>query len=100
MQTACDSTHAAAYMESVCGRPPATNILKLEVTSYLWCLASRRTLVHWTIPWNRSSDHTFRMSLAEENSASCSSLAVCQGETDIVCTHKQDTISNGQKLSG
>ena len=67
MQTACDSVHAAAYMEGVCGRPPAAKILKIEVTSYLWCLASRRTLIHWAIPWNRSIDHRFYMSLAEEN---------------------------------
>ena len=67
MQITCDLVHAAAHMEGVCGHAPATKILKLEVTSYLWCLASRRTLIHWAIPWNRSSDHRFCMSLAEEN---------------------------------
>ena len=64
-------------MEGVCGRAPATKILKLELTSYLWCLASRGTLIHWTIPWNRSSDHRFtaRRKRASQQSATHQGLA-------------------------
>ena len=71
VQITRDLVHAAAHMEGICGHAPATKILKLEVTSYLWCLASRRTLIHRTIPWNRSSDHRFtaRRKCASQQSA-------------------------------
>ena len=72
MQITHNLANAAAHMEGVCGDAPATKILKLEVTSYLWCLASRRTLIHWAIPWNRLSDHRLCVPLAEENTLASS----------------------------
>ena len=78
VQITHDLVHAAAHMEGVCGHAPAAKILKLEVTSYPWCLASRGTLIHWTIPWNRSSDHRFtaRRKRASQQSATHQGLAL------------------------
>ena len=72
MQITHNLANAAVHMEGVCGYAPAAKILKLEVTSYLCFLASRRTLIHWTIPWNRLSDHRLCVSLPEENTLASS----------------------------